>query len=226
MRRLIIFLISCAFTSATLLGQEETEIRVSQKGIYRKSFELSRKDSVMIDSVKNLISQVEKLNKTLRSLNDSLYSQNLKRYVYRIYTQHLNENTDFGLDFLLVHGLKEGLYVPMNHHNGYIEPEYLSDPIYSTVLKRELAISYIKEKVLYDCRFFEFSGIPYYFDFNYKIERPTIDKTLYYDSIGKILAEGIEEIKELNEIEDRCFNKNIEILLEYSPSFKKAYFSN
>ena len=116
----------------------------------------------------------------------------------------------------------------MSHTRDYVFGIYPSTPIKDEFFRIQMGYYLAQSSILKDCDYFIYKEFPYYFNLNkaYKEKVDEYNKEIFYESIGSILARNVEliKIRLKNEASEyNCMQHNIDLLIEFSETFRKAW---
>jgi len=202
------------FNYSLLFSQGDLQIK-GGKSQEKKIVLKGEKDSLMYDSINFLIEKKSELDQIFKTIEQSQYSETLKKYFTLKYIESVSDNFEPVIQYV-VSNIKD------NSLLGY-EINIFNDRklfIQNNDIRKIIAKRVLEAGLLYHCDLFE--GI------SSKAGLTEIERKERYNlplELAFLLQDYIPSLKEeyANQVDD-CFIKNLNIIIESSEYFKREFF--
>ena len=214
---IFIFLISINLNAQEIVTVNRAEVLESLGYTVIKTHQ----DSVMMDSINKMLEIKKKLEKTIFSLKDSNFSENLKQIVYETYAKDIDTSLEKQLNFLALNFKEYKLYGEATDSWLYNKKYILTNEFLKTCLGKII----INNNLLSQCDFFNF-------DFlnkknKYKLIDPNSYRKNFIYQIAYLLKDQIFNIKMLLKTSSNdCLISNLNLIIDFGkkdPYLKEYY---
>jgi hypothetical protein len=201
--------------SELLFSQEDIQIKGGILNEIKKIDLKGKDDSLMYDSINFLLEKQFELDQIFKTLEQSKFSESLKKYIGLKYVESINNNFEFVIKYVVSN-------IKYNSLLGY-ETNTFNDRRYfinNNDMRKLIGKRILESNLLYHCDLFE--GL------SSTSERIDMDTYLRYNlpyEMSLLLLENVPYLKEIyaNQL-DECFMDNINIINESSEIFKREFF--
>ncbi len=198
------------------------EIVTAKRVLRSNELELTHKDSLMLDSVKTLLKNKSIYEKTIFSLKDSNYSENLKQIVYETYAKDIDTSLEKQLNFLALNFKEYKLYDEATDSDELYRKKYI---LTNEFLKTCLGKIIINNNLLSHCEFFDFEFLNN--KNKYKLIEPNSYRKNFIYQIAYLLKDEIFNIKTLLKTSSNdCLISNLNLIIDFGKNdpYLKEYY--